>query len=38
MNDQILNGYLREGERVEFDIVKTDRGSQARDVRILPKI
>ncbi|MEJ0090494.1 MAG: AIPR family protein [Limisphaerales bacterium] len=34
---ETVHQYLREGERVEFDIVKTDRGPQARDVRILLK-
>jgi len=27
---------LREGERVEFDIVKTPRGRQAKNVRVIP--
>jgi CspA family cold shock protein len=34
---ETIHKYLREGERVEFDIAQTDRGVQARNCRILPK-
>jgi len=34
---ETVHKYLREGEKVEFDAVQTERGPQARDLRILPK-
>ena len=33
---ETIHKYLRQGEKVEFDLVQTERGSQARDLRILP--
>jgi len=34
---ETIHKYLREGEKVEFDIVQSERGPQARDLRVLPK-
>ena len=34
---ETIHKYLRVGDKVEFDNVQTDRGPQARDLRILPR-
>ena len=34
---ETVHKYLRVGDKVEFDIIQSDRGPQARDLRILPK-
>ena len=34
---ETIHKYLRDGEKVEFDVVQTERGPQARGLRILPK-
>ncbi len=34
---ETIHKYLREGEWAEFDIVQSERGPQARNLRILPK-
>jgi CspA family cold shock protein len=34
---ETIHKYLRAGEKVEFDVVQTVKGPQARDLRILLK-